>query len=74
MLGGGELRRRVIWDKPGKPEKWVSHQLGIEPWRLRDAIHDIKASNDLGGSDRVVIYSDGEVEDEDGRYLGNIRD
>jgi hypothetical protein len=71
MLGVGELRRRVIWDKP---EKWVSHQLGIEPWRLSDAIHDIKASNDLGGPDRVVIYSGGDVEDEDGKYLGNIRD
>ncbi len=35
--------------------------LGIERWQLKEAIHRIKASQDLGPADQVIIYEDGEV-------------
>jgi hypothetical protein len=66
---------RLIWDKLRRsPTKSVSDQLGIERWQLRAAIHKIKAANNLGATDRVLIYDDGSVTDEDGEPLGNIHD
>jgi hypothetical protein len=38
------------------------------------ALHKIKAANDLSGADRVIIYSDGSVTDEQGEPLGNLYD
>jgi hypothetical protein len=53
---------RLIWDKlRWNPTKAVSDQLRIERWQLREAIHKIKAVNNLGATDRVFIYDDGSV-------------
>jgi hypothetical protein len=65
---------RVIWNQRGNPPKYVSDSLGIERWRLGEALHEIKHANDLGTTDRVIIYDDGEVTDERGEHLGNIFD
>lgn len=65
---------RLIWDKRRNPTKGVSDQLRIERWQLREAIHKIKAANNLGATHRVLIYDDGSVTDEEGEWLGNIHD
>jgi hypothetical protein len=65
---------QIIWDKSGNPTDYVSDRLGIERWRLRKALHKIKAAADLGGADRVIIYDDGSVADETGEVIGNIHD
>lgn len=66
---------RLIWDKLRRsPTKAVGDQLGIERWQLRASIHKIKAANNLGATDRVLIYDDGSVTDEEGEPLGNIHD
>jgi hypothetical protein len=48
--------------------------LGIERWQLRQAIHKIKAGNNLGGNDKVIVHSDGKVTDVNGSEIGNIFD
>ena len=63
---------RIIWDKPGNPPKYVSDRLRIHLWQLGDAIHELKASGDIGPAERVIIYDDGTVTDEYGYVLGNI--
>ena len=65
---------RIIWDRRRNPTSYVSDQLGIERWQVRQAVHKIKARSDLGGNDRVIIYDDGTVPDENGGALGNIHD
>jgi hypothetical protein len=65
---------RVIWNKIRNPTKWVSEQLGIERWQLRKALHKIKARNNLGSTDRIEIYEDGNVRDEFGEHIGNVFD
>ena len=65
---------RVIWDHRGNPPKYVSDRLGIQHWQLGDAIHEIKAAGNLRATDRVIIYDDGMVIDEQGDPLGNIYD
>jgi hypothetical protein len=65
---------RKIWDSPEIPTRDVSAALGIERWQLRAAIHKIKASSDLSSTDRVTIYDDGTVTDQNGDWLGNIHD
>jgi hypothetical protein len=62
----------VLWDKSENPTKYVSDQLGIERWQLREAIHKIKASS--GPTDRVIIYDDGTLTDSNGEPVGNILD
>jgi hypothetical protein len=52
----------------------VSNALGIERWQLRAAIHKIKARNNLGPTDKVIIFDDGKVTDINGDEIGNIRD
>ena len=37
-------------------------------------MHKIKAASDLSGADRVIIYSDGTVTDEQGEPIGNLFD
>jgi hypothetical protein len=66
---------RILWDKRRSPTKYVSERLGIRPyWRLRLAIHRIKARSNLGGTDKVKIYEDGRVTDENGYDIGNVYD
>jgi hypothetical protein len=52
----------------------VSDRLGIERWQLREAIHKIKDRSNLRPDDRVTIYDNGNVTDEDGEPIGNIFD
>jgi len=67
-------RARILWRNPGNPPDSVAGALGMEPRHFSRALHKIKAASDLSGADRVVIYSDGSVTDEQGEPLGNLRD
>jgi hypothetical protein len=42
--------------------------------QLRDAIHKIKGRSPLRGRDRIIIYRNGDVTDENGEALGNVYD
>jgi len=63
-----------LWSNPGNPLASVARALGMEPRRFSRALHKIKAAGDLSGPDRVVIYSNGTVTDEQGQPLGNLHD
>jgi hypothetical protein len=65
---------RIIWDRSNNPTRRISDSLRIERWQLKEAIHRIKASRNLGPTDRVIIYDDGEVTDTMGDPIGNIYD
>jgi hypothetical protein len=54
----GNVLANVIWDKHASPTNYVSRTLGIEHWKLRAAIHKIKAKANLGPVDDVIIYVD----------------
>jgi hypothetical protein len=66
--------RDILWERRGNPTPWVSRQLGIEEWQLRDAIHRIKDRSGLSGADRLIIHRNGDVTDEHGEDLGNVHD
>jgi hypothetical protein len=68
------MARRIIWDRRRNPTRYVSDNLGIDRWRLGDAIHKIKRRSNLTGTDRVIIYDDGSVADVDGTEIGNVYD
>ena len=65
---------RVIWSNPGNPTNEVSRALGIGRLELRGALHRIRRAQGLKGADRVTIWSDGSVTDQDKNVLGNIYD
>jgi hypothetical protein len=65
---------RIIWNRPGNPPRYVSDRLGVGARDLGRAIHSIKAANNLRGADRVIVYDDGTVTDEQGEPLGNVYD
>ena len=67
-------RARTLWSNPGNPPDSVARALGMEPRHFGRALHKIKAANDLSGADRVIIYNDGSVIDEQGTPLGNLHD
>ena len=67
-------RTRILWSSPGNPPDSVARTLGMERRRFSRALHKIKAANNFSGADRVVIYSDGRVTDEQGEPLGNLHD
>ena len=67
-------RARILWSSTGNPSNAVARALCMTPRRFSRALHKIKAANDLSGADRVVIYSDGSVTDEQGETLGNVDD
>ena len=67
-------RARILWSNPGNPPDSIARALGMEPRHFSRALHKIKAANDLSGADRVIIYSDGRVTDEQGEPLGNLHD
>jgi hypothetical protein len=64
----------VVWSNPGNPTNEVSRALGIERLHLRRALHRIKQAQGLGGADRVIIWDDGTVTDNQGDVLGNVYD
>jgi hypothetical protein len=70
----GNVLANVIWDKHASPTNYVSRTLGIEHWKLRAAIHKIKAKANLGPVDDVIIYDDGTVTDSADNEIGNIYD
>ncbi len=67
-------RARILWSNPGNPPDSVARALGMATRHFSRALHKIKAASDLSGADRVVIYSDGSVTDEQGAPLGNLHD
>jgi hypothetical protein len=67
-------RTRILWSSPGNPPDSIARALGMEPRHFSRALHKIKAAGDLSGGDRVVIYTDGSVTDEQGEPLGNLHD
>ena len=67
-------RASILWSNPGNPPDTVARALGLEPRRFGRALHKIKAASDLSGGDRVLIYSDGTVSDEQGEPIGNLPD
>jgi len=70
----GNVLANFIWDKHASPTNYVSRTLGIEHWKLRAAIHKIKAKANLGPVDDVIIYDDGTVTDSADNEIGNIYD
>ena len=69
-----QSRARVLWSNPGNPPDSVACALGMEPRHFSRALHKIKAASDLSGAERVLIYDDGSVTDQQGELLGNLRD
>jgi len=69
-----QSRARVLWSNPGNPPASVARALGMAPRHFGRALHKIKAANDFSGADRVIIYSDGTVTDEQDEPLGNLHD
>jgi hypothetical protein len=67
-------RARILWRNPGNPPASVARFLGMEPSHFSRALHKIKAAGDLSGADRVIIYADGMVTDDQGEPLGNLHD
>jgi hypothetical protein len=67
-------RARILWSNPGNPPDSVARALGMELRRFSRALHKIKAASDLSGADRVIIYTDRSVTDEQGEPLGNLHD
>ena len=67
-------RARILWSNPGNPPDSVARALGMEPRRFSRALHKIKAASDLSGADRVIVYQDGSVTDDQGEPLGNLHD
>ena len=64
----------VIWNDPGNPTNQVSRALGVERRQLRQALHRIKRAQGLKGADRVIIWNDGSVTDQQDNVLGNVYD
>jgi hypothetical protein len=65
---------RIIWDRSGNPTDYVSDALRITRGQLRAALHLLKRSSNLSGTDQVIIYDDGSVPDISGDDIGNILD
>jgi hypothetical protein len=65
---------RALWSSAGNPTNAVSQALGVPRWALRRALHRIKGAWGLGGRDRVIIWDDGSVTDQNGGHLGNVFD
>ena len=66
--------RRIIWNKSGNPDTFVSDSLGIRRWQLGNALHKINSRSGLALQDNVIIYDDGRVTDAQGYDVGNIHD
>jgi hypothetical protein len=64
----------IVWSNPGNPTNEVSRTLGIARVQLRLALHRIKRAQGLKGADRVTIWNDGSVTDQDDHVLGNVYD
>lgn len=67
-------RSGVLWSNPGNPPESVARALGMDRRRFSRALHKIKAASNLSGADRVIIYRDGSVTDQQGEPLGNLYD
>lgn len=70
---------RRIWSNPGNPPASVARQLGLDEYELGDRLHAIKEGAGLGGADRVSIWDDGAVTDDNAVddedvWIGNLRD
>ncbi len=65
---------RIIWRNPGNPPRGVATRLGITRHQLGRAIHRIKDYAGLAPGERITIWDDGSVTDENDVPLGNIQD
>ncbi|HTT81105.1 MAG TPA: hypothetical protein VMF86_15640 [Stellaceae bacterium] len=65
---------QIIWNQPGNPSRGVAARLGITRDQLRNALHRIKADVKYGPTDRVIIWDDGSVSDDEGEMIGNVYD
>ena len=63
-----------IWSNPENPPRGIATRLGITRHQLREAIYRIKEDFQLGPRDRLTIWDDGSVTDEDGELIANIYD
>jgi hypothetical protein len=68
------VARSHLVEQPREPASFTCTGAWHGVRRFSRALHKIKAAGDLSGSDRVVIYSDGSVTDEQGEPLGNLHD
>jgi hypothetical protein len=64
----------IVWSRRGNPPSGVATRLGISRRQLRRAIHKIKDYAGLAPTNRVIIWDDGSVTDENNVPLGNIND
>jgi hypothetical protein len=64
----------IIWSDAGNPTNEVSRALRIERQQLRRALHRIQRAQGLKGADRVIIWNDGSVTDQQDNVLGNVYD
>jgi hypothetical protein len=61
-------------EQSGQPARFGGSGARHDAAGLSRGLHKIKAASDLSGADRVIIYSDGLVTDEQGEPLGNLHD
>ena len=52
----------------------MARRFGIRKEEARRVIHNIKDREGLRGDDNLIIYDNGDVEDEHGELLGNFCD
>lgn len=64
----------IIWSSPRNPPRGVATRLGISRDQLRKAIHRNKEDAKLGARDRVTIWDDGAIVDDEGNIIGNVYD
>lgn len=69
-----EGRRSVLWRGRDSPSIPVGRHLGIEHYRIRTVNHKLKRAWNLRPNDNIIIYENGDVEDDRGQFLGNICD
>ncbi len=67
-------RRGILWSGGGSPSREVGRYLGTEHYRIRTVIHRLKRAWNLRPDDNIIIYENGDVEDDQGLPLGNICD
>ena len=65
----------VIWSGPNSPSHPVGKQLGIDPYKVGEALHQIKQRGGLRPSDLTIIHDDGAVFDKQtDQEIGNLYD
>lgn len=71
-LGGDQ--RAVIWRGQKSLTKSIAQRFGVPPDVVRTVIHNVKDREGLNGADNIIIYDNGDIEDEFDNWLGNLCD